>query len=171
MSLLWLMCSEWTEESNFWCSGTGVAHRPRNCVLFMFSRQQNVREPPVTNGSFRSSCRRNFFPTRHVLCCSLSLGIKLGKLSFSTETWSKTREFSRCWRKEAAACSGSSDNCSLTDLLLMAVSEEGRGRMLLQWWQHQVQLFCILLSKDLISDREKHPVSLICFDWQWIPIL
>lgn len=106
-----------------------------------------------------------------IVCCSLYLGIKLGKVYFSAETWSKTWEFSHCQRKEAAACSGSSDNCSLTDLLLMAVSEEGRGRTLLQWWQHQVQLFCVLLSKGLISDREKRPVHLICFDWQWIPIL
>lgn len=61
---------------------------------------------------------------------------------------------------------GSPDNCSLTALLGMMVSVEGRVRTLLQWWQYQVQLFCILLSKDLISDREKHPVSLVCFDWQ-----
>lgn len=97
-------------------------------------------------------------------------GIKLGRVYFSTEAWSGTWVFFTA-REKKLLLVGSPDNCSLTALLVMMVCVEGRGRTLLQWWQYQVQLFCILLSKDLISDREKHPVSLICFDWQWSPIL
>lgn len=165
MSLLWFMCERKRVE--------GLdGHTDQKMACSSCSSGNRMCVNLLSLLSLRSRWRHYFFFLLIDMYCFLYtfFGIKLGRVYFSTEAWSGTWVFFTA-REKKLLLVGSPDNCSLTALLVMMVCVEGRGRTLLQWWQYQVQLFCILLSKDLISDREKHPVSLICFDWQWSPIL
>ncbi|OXB64262.1 hypothetical protein ASZ78_002977 [Callipepla squamata] len=83
---------------------------------------------------------------------SLYLGIKLGKVYFTTEAQGKTWEFSRCKRKEAAACRRSPDKCALTDHYRLQQLKRGEDQSHTQVSQYRQDHSLIMRSIVHMTD-------------------